>query len=134
MKKKALDISYDVQRQQLDAKIASQRAQLEARGFVISNSQVASSATIAENIQKQETARKYLVGKTNEAISELLEIFYSGDRNGLGINSSSYDLYWGTNKNSLGLNPTDRQRIIDIPEKFHRNMQDIIKSYPLNTE
>ncbi len=134
VKKKALDISYDVQRQQLDAKIASQRAQLEARGFVISNSQVASSATIAENIQKQETARKYLVGKTNEAISELLEIFYSGDRNSLGINSSSYDLYWGTNKNSLGLNLTDRQRIIDIPEKFHRNMKDILLSYPLSTE
>ncbi len=134
VKKKALDISYDVQKKQLDAKIASQRAQLEARWVVISSSQIASSATIAENTQKQETARKYLIGKTNEAIASLLEIFYSGDRNQLGLNSTSYDKYWGYNTNWWSLGQADRQRITDIPERFHKNMKDILLSYPLSTE
>lgn len=134
IKKKALDISYDVQKKQLDAKIASQRAQLEARWVVISSSQVASSATIAENTQKQETARKYLVGKTNEAIASLLEIFYYGDRNQLGFNTTSFDKYWGYNGNWWSLGQADRQKITDIPERFHKNMQGIILSYPLSTE
>ncbi len=134
VKKKAIDISYEVQKKQLDAKIASQRAQLEARWVVISSSQIARSATIAENTQKQETARKYLIGKTNEAIASLLEIFYSGDRNQLGFNTTSYDKYWGYNSNWWSLGIADRQKIIDIPERFHRNMQTIIPVYPLSTE
>ena len=85
-------------------------------------------------MQKQETARKYLVGKTNEAIASLLEIFYNGDRNNLGTNTTSYDTYWGANSNSLSLGLADRQKIIDIPERFHRNMKDILLSYPLSTE
>ncbi len=134
VKKQALDISYDVQKKQLDAKIASQRAQLEARWVVISSSQIASSATIAENTQKQETARKYLIGKTNEAIASLLEIFYYGDRNGLGLNTTSYDKYWGYNTNWWSLGTIDRQKITDIPERFHQNMKDILLVYPLSTE
>lgn len=134
IKKKALDISYDVQKKQLDAKIVSQRAQLEARWVVISSSQIASSATIAENTQKQETARKYLVWKTNEAIASLLEIFYYGDRNQLGFNTTSYDKYWGYNGNWWSLGQADRQKITDIPERFHKNMKDILLSYPLSTE
>ncbi len=67
--------------------------------MVISSSQIASTATIAENTQKQETARKYLVGKTNEAIASLLDIFYYSDRNSLGLNTTSYDKYWGYNAN-----------------------------------
>ncbi len=133
VKKQALDISYDVQKKQLDAKIASQRAQLEARWIVISSSQIASSATIAENTQKQETARKYLVGKTNEAIASLLEIFYYGDRNQLAVNTTSYDKYWGYNGNWWSLGIADRQKITDIPERFHRNMQTIVASYPIST-
>ncbi len=134
VKKQALDISYDVQKKQLDAKIASQRAQLTARGVVISSSQVASSATIAENTQKQETARKYLVGKTNEALASLLEVFYYGDRNQLGVNTTSYDKYWGYNGNWWGLGVADRQKITDIPERFHSNMQTMMPSYPISTD
>ncbi len=134
VKKQALDISYDVQKEQLDAKIASQRAQLTARGVVISSSQVASSATIAENTQKQETARKYLVGKTNEALASLLEVFYYGDRNQLGVNTTSYDKYWGYNGNWWGLGVADRQKITDIPERFHSNMQTMMPSYPISTD
>ena len=134
VQRKALDIQYEVQKRQLDAKIASQKAQLEARGVVISSSQIASTATIAENTQKQETAKKYLIGKTNEAIAELLTIFYNGDRNNLSINTTSYDKYWGYNSNWGSLGASDRQKILDIPERFHRNMQNIVLSYPLSTE
>lgn len=134
VQRKALDIQYEVQKRQLDAKIASQKAQLEARGVVISSSQIASTATIAENTQKQETAKKYLIGKTNEAIAELLTIFYNGDRNNLSINTTSYDKYWGYNSNWGSLGASDRQKILDIPERFHRNMQNIVPSYPLSTE
>ncbi len=134
VQRKALDIQYEIQKKQLDAKITSQKAQLEARWVVISSSQVSSTATIAENTQKQETARKYLVGKTNEAITELLTIFYSGDRNNLGINTNSYDTYWWYNAQWWGLGVTDRQRITDIPERFHVNMKNIVPSYPLSTE
>ncbi|MBX9808766.1 efflux RND transporter periplasmic adaptor subunit [Candidatus Gracilibacteria bacterium] len=134
VQRKALDIQYEVQKKQLDAKITSLRANLEARGVVISSSQVASTATIAENTQKQETAKKYLIGKTNEAIAELLTIFYSGDKNNLGINTTSYDKYWGYNAQWGSLGVTDRQRITDIPERFHVNMKNIIPSYPLSTE
>ncbi|GAB0174623.1 MAG: hypothetical protein HHAS10_05020 [Candidatus Altimarinota bacterium] len=134
VQRKALDIQYEVQKKQLDAKIASLRANLEARGVVIESSRQASSATIAENTQKQETAKKYLIGKANEAIAELLTIFYNGDRNNLGINTTSYVFYWGYNSNwgSLGVN--DRQKILDIPERFHKNMQTIMPMYPLSTE
>ncbi len=134
IQRKALDIQYEVQKKQLDAKIASQKTQLEARWVVIESSQVASTATIAENTQKQETAKKYLIGKTNEAIAELLTIFYNGDRNNLGINTTSYDKYWWYNAQWWSLGVTDRQRITDIPERFHANMKDIIPSYPLSTE
>ncbi len=134
IKKKALDISYDIQKKQLDAKIVSQKAQLEARWVVVSTNQIASTATIAENTQKQETARKYLLGKTNEAIASLLEVFYYSDRNSLGLNTTSYDRYWGYNANWWSLGTIDRQRITDIPERFHRNMQDLIKLYPLNLD
>ncbi len=134
VQRKALDIQYEVQKKQLDAKITSLRANLEARWVVISSSQVASTATIAENTQKQETAKKYLIGKTNEAIAELLTIFYSGDKNNLGINTTSYDKYWWYNAQWWSLGVTDRQRITDIPERFHVNMKNIIPSYPLSTE
>lgn len=134
VQRKALDIQYEVQKKQLDAKITSLRANLEARWVVISSSQVASTATIAENTQKQETAKKYLIGKTNEAIAELLTIFYSGDKNNLGINTTSYDKYWWYNAQWWNLGVTDRQRITDIPERFHVNMKNIIPSYPLSTE
>ena len=99
MKRKALDIQYEVEGKQLNAKITSLRATLEARGVVIDSKKIANSATISENLQKQETAKKFLIGKTNEAISELLTIFYNGDRNGLGINTNSYPFYWGYNTN-----------------------------------
>ncbi len=102
--------------------------------MVIENSRQSSSATIAENTQKQETAKKYLIGKTNEAISELLTIFYSGDRNNLGINTTSYVFYWGYNSNWGSLGVGDRQKILDIPERFHKNMQTILPTYPLSTE
>ena len=99
VKRKALDIQYEVEGKQLNAKITSLRATLEARGVVIDSKKIANSATISENLQKQETAKKFLIGKTNEAISELLTIFYNGDRNGLGINTNSYPFYWGYNTN-----------------------------------
>ena len=134
VQRKALDIQYEVQKKQLDAKITSLRANLEARWVVIENSRQSSSATIAENTQKQETAKKYLIGKTNEAISELLTIFYSGDRNNLGINTTSYVFYWGYNSNWGSLGVGDRQKILDIPERFHKNMQTILPTYPLSTE
>ncbi len=102
--------------------------------MVIESSRQSSSATIAENTQKQETAKKYLIGKTNEAISELHTIFYNGDRNNLSINTTSYDKYWGYNSNWGSLGASDRQKILDIPERFHRNMQNIVPSYPLSTE
>ncbi len=134
VQRKALDIQYEVQKKQLDAKITSLRANLEARWVVIESSRQSSSATIAENTQKQETAKKYLIGKTNEAISELLTIFYSGDRNNLGINTTSYVFYWGYNSNWGSLGVSDRQKILDIPERFHKNMQTILPTYPLSTE
>ena len=102
--------------------------------MVIESSRQSSSATIAENTQKQETAKKYLIGKTNEAISELLTIFYSGDRNNLAINTTSYVFYWGYNSNWGSLGVGDRQKILDIPERFHKNMQTILPTYPLSTE
>jgi multidrug efflux pump subunit AcrA (membrane-fusion protein) len=134
VQRKALDIQYEVQKKQLDAKITSLRANLEARWVVIESSRQSSSATIAENTQKQETAKKYLIGKTNEAISELLTIFYNGDRNNLGINTTSYVFYWGYNSNWGSLGVGDRQKILDIPERFHKNMQTILPTYPLSTE
>ena len=133
VKRKALDIQYEVEGKQLDAKITGLKATLEARGVVIDSKKIASSATITENLQKQETAKKFLIGKTNEAISELLAIFYNGDRNGLGVNTNSYAFYWGYNTNWLSLGITDRQKIIDIPERFHRSMQWLILKYPLDT-
>ena len=123
VKRKALDIQYEVEDKQLNAKITSLRATLEARGVVIDSKKVANNATISENLQKQETAKKFLIGKTSEAISELLTIFYNGDRNELGINTNSYPYYWGYNVNLLSLGISDRQRIADIPERFHRNMR-----------
>lgn len=134
VQRKALDIQYEVQKKQLDAKIASLRANLEARWVVIESSRQASSATIAENTQKQETAKKYLIGKANEAIAELLTIFYNWDRNNLGINTTSYVFYWGYNSNWWSLGVNDRQKILDIPERFHKNMQTIMPMYPLSTE
>lgn len=134
VQRKALDIQYEVQKKQLDAKIASLRANLEARWVVIESSRQASSATIAENTQKQETAKKYLIGKANEAIAELLTIFYNWDRNNLGINTNSYVFYWGYNSNWWSLGVNDRQKILDIPERFHKNMQTIMPMYPLSTE
>ena len=134
VKKKALSIQYNVAKKQLDARIKSQKAQLEARWVVISNNRTASTATIAENTQKQETARKYLIGKTNEAIATLLEIFYNSDRNNLAVNTTSYDKYWGYNTNWWSLGMADRQRIEEIPERFHKNMKNIIPAYPLSIE
>lgn len=134
VQRKALDIQYEVQKKQLDAKIASLRANLEARWVVIESSRQASSATIAENTQKQETAKKYLIGKANEAIAELLTIFYNWDRNNLGINTTSYVFYWWYNSNWWSLGVNDRQKILDIPERFHKNMQTIMPMYPLSTE
>ena len=83
VKRKALDIQYEVQGKQLDAKITSLTATLAARGIVIDSKIVSSTASISENAQKQETAQKFLIGKANEAITELLTIFYNGDRNSL---------------------------------------------------
>ncbi len=102
--------------------------------MVIESSRQSSSATIAENTQKQDTAKKYLIGKTNEAINELLTIFYNGDRNNLAVNTTSYPLYWGYNTNWGSLGATDRQKILDIPERFHGNMRAILSTYPLSTE
>lgn len=67
-------------------------------------------------------------------ISELLTIFYNGDRNNLGINTTSYVFYWGYNSNWGSLGVGDRQKILDIPERFHKNMQTILPTYPLSTE
>ena len=130
VKRKALNIQYEVQKKQLDAKITSLRANLEARWVVIESSRQSSSATIAENTQKQETAKKYLIGKTNEAIAELLRIFYDSDIKILRMNSTSYEFYWGLGS----LEVIDRQKMSDIPDKFHKNMQTILPAYPISTE
>ncbi len=130
VQRKALDIQYEVQKKQLDAKITSLRANLEARWVVIESSRQSSSATIAENTQKQETAKKYLIGKTNEAIAELLRIFYDSDIKILRMNSTSYEFYWGLGS----LEVIDRQKMSDIPDKFHKNMQTILPAYPISTE
>ena len=83
-----------------------------------------------ENTQKQETAKKYLTGKTNEAIDELLRIFYDSDIKILRMNSTSYEFYWGLGS----LEVIDRQKMSDIPDKFHKNMQTILPAYPISTE
>ncbi len=134
VQRKALDIQYEVEKKQLDAKIASLRANLEARGVVIESSRISSSATIAENTQKQETAKKFLIGKINQATAEILKIFYNGDRNNLLPTTSSYSFYWGYNSNWGWLGVSDRQKITDIPDRFHKNMQIFLPSYPLSTD
>lgn len=131
VKRRALDVQYEVELKQLNAKIASLRANLEARWVVINSKITSSTATIAENEQKITTAEKFLIWKTNEAIAELLRVFYNSDRNNLGVNSTSYGFYWGYNSNWWSLGVSDRQKILDIPDRFHKSMQSIMPSYPL---
>lgn len=130
VQKKALDIQYEVQKKQLDTKITSLKVTLEARWVVLDSSRIANNATIAENIQKQETAKKFLVGKINEALAELIRIFYDNNIKILRTNSTSFAFYWGLGS----LEVIDRQKMRDIPDKFHKNMQTILPTYPISTE
>lgn len=113
VKKKSLDLQYEVERKQLDIKLSSLRAQLDARRNVVSSDQI---------------------NRINNAILTLLEIFYSGDRTILNTNNTSYDFYWGYNSNWGWLGTGDREKIIEIPERFHASMKSIIKSYPLKID
>ncbi len=114
IKKKSLDLQYEVERKQLDNKHSSLLAQLDAQRSVVSSDQI---------------------NRINNAILSLLEVFYAGDRTDLLTrNTTSYDYYWGYNSNWGGLGTLDREKIIEIPERFHISMKSIIKSYPLTID
>lgn len=78
IKKKALDIQYEVEKKQLDVKISSLKSQLNSEKTIVTSDQI---------------------NRINGAILTLFEIFYSGDRNVLSTNTTSYDFYWGYNSN-----------------------------------
>ena len=113
VKKSALDLQYDVEKTQLDTKISSLKTQLNSEKTIVTSDQI---------------------NRVNGAILTLLEVFYAWNRNDLiTSNTTSYDYYWWYNSNWGSLWTSDRNKIIEIPDRFHKNMKELIKFYPVKT-
>lgn len=80
-KQTAIDISIDTQRQQLQTKINSLKAQINAKKQFVEANKISSQSTIWLNEEKQRTAEKELQGSIQYAITTMGRIFAKSEIN-----------------------------------------------------